>query len=560
MRLRKIKIKEYRTLKNFTLDCIGGAEETKDYTLHLIVGVNGTGKSTLLRLLARLFLQLKNEQQRNPPFGFVVSYQLKQNDEEKVISITNLDEEGNHISGSEGLYIRRETIAQYETGDHESYVPFDATQHTNDLPPRIIAFTTGNEEEWIEALQFEDQSDNGDDEELQFPDPEQPGYQDALKEWYLQELPGTPIEDEKADDTQKTEEIRTDHFYFLSAEQIPLVALCGMLVDMKDASTTESSSQWRYLSNIMQESRIKALNGFSLRLRMNKEALLEPDKGFIQELLKLATHTIQIGSDYLLVFDLLAKKTLPNDLLALRGGGGFLFFSSLARLAQAREQNEQLLQEVNLFLERSQEQEERDELGASVEQPPLHLFTWLSDGEQSFLGRLCLMPLLRESEALILLDEPEVHFNDYWKQQLVFMLDESLTIPQDRPKPQPCHALMTTHSSITLTDVVNTNILILKRRNGYTYETIPTSLETLGADPSDIIVSVFGARHAAGANGVNRIKQKLESIRKIASEWQQLPSNIKNQCIKDLENLEKQVGPGYWRFLILRQIHDLRGR
>jgi len=42
------------------------------------------------------------------------------------------------------------------------------------------------------------------------------------------------------------------------------------------------------------------------------------------------------------------------------------------------------------------------------------------------LASLCLISFLDESEALILLDEPEVHFNDKWKRQLVFMLNQSL--------------------------------------------------------------------------------------------------------------------------------------
>jgi len=65
------------------------------------VGVNGTGKSTLLRLLAKLFLQLRhNENNRNPPFGFKVSYQLSTDGD--LISITNLDQDDN---------VLRETLA-----------------------------------------------------------------------------------------------------------------------------------------------------------------------------------------------------------------------------------------------------------------------------------------------------------------------------------------------------------------------------------------------------------------------------------------------------------------
>ena len=103
------------------------------------------------------------------------------------------------------------------------------------------------------------------------------------------------------------------------------------------------------------------------------------------------------------------------------------------------------LQEVNIFLER-----ENEDNGLKQ---PLHLFNWLSDGEQSFLGRMCLFNILRQEDTLILLDEPEVHFNDYWKRQIVNMLDGVL---QGRNS----HVLISTHSSITLTDVPREDIIL----------------------------------------------------------------------------------------------------
>jgi hypothetical protein len=88
----------------------------------------------------------------------------------------------------------------------------------------------------------------------------------------------------------------------------------------------------------------------------------------------------------------------------------FRFTPTLARLAIAVEHEQPVLQEVNVFLERPVPPRRA---GAKRERPLVHLLTWLSDGEQSFLGRMCLFSLLGATEALILLDEPEVHFNDY---------------------------------------------------------------------------------------------------------------------------------------------------
>src|SRR5207247_651741 len=97
--------------------------------------------------------------------------------------------------------------------------------------------------------------------------------------------------------------------------------------------------------------------------------------------------------------------------------------------------NPPLLREVNLFLERTAE---LDPITNEIaEPPPLLLLNWLSDGEQSFLGRMCLFSLLGKTESLILLDEPEVHFNDYWKRQIVALIDKVL-------RGRTSHALITT--------------------------------------------------------------------------------------------------------------------
>ncbi len=51
----------------------------------------------------------------------------------------------------------------------------------------------------------------------------------------------------------------------------------------------------------------------------------------------------------------------------------------------------------------------------------------LSDGEQMLLGRMGLIFLLRGQDgSLLLLDEPETHFNDVWKREVVDMLDRGL--------------------------------------------------------------------------------------------------------------------------------------
>lgn len=218
-------------------------------------------------------------------------------------------------------------------------------------------------------------------------------------------------------------------------------------------------------------------------------------------------------------------------------------FRTLVYLTTPRENDEPILREVNLFIERSH----TEPFTASVMGSPLHLLDWFSDGEKSFLGRLCLLSLLSNNEALILLDEPEVHFNDYWKRQLVAMIDDALG-------GQRSHILMTTHSSITLSDVFNRDIWILKRNNDHTNEVLKPNLSTLGADPSDIVVYVFGAESATGAQSTTYIERE---IRRISSIERESAYETRRWKREQLEQLLRQVGPSHWRFFIRREIHAL---
>src|SRR5579884_920915 len=546
MKLLSLRIADYHVLHNFELRFEHAAED-QTYTLDLIVGINGTGKSTLLRALAAIFRYLKRGEM--PPFDFEVTYQLANGSE--VTTLSNLKEKSSEKVEDGLLRVSYGKSQNQPSPDQPIAVE---RLESSELPPLIVAFTTGGEREW-ELEEAALPMLNG--EQQKPPDPDEAQFKEQLTEWYLRELPGEPVNET----LEEGEVLATDVFMFITADQMPLVTLCGMLNDMKNAfsdSREVKTFSWDRLQKAMEEAHIKLLRCFSLRLRMNRDVLAPEDRRFTGELLQRADHIVQTGSDYLLVFDLFKaqskqageeagtqaeqadEEVFDDRVIQLFGSMGIIeFFKRLVRLAQPGGRQDPILRDVDLFLEKEQ-QEENHSQEQEDGKPPLHLLRWLSDGEQSFLGRLCLISLLGESEALILLDEPEVHFNDKWKRQLVFMLDQALDGQQS-------HVLMTTHSSITLTDVPSTSIRLLHRNNGYTSNAISPPLRTLGADPSDIMVSVFGAENATGEQGVQIITSKIKEYSK------------DRQAKEKLENLLSEVGPGYWRFLIRREIHALEG-
>ena len=151
-----------------------------------------------------------------------------------------------------------------------------------------------------------------------------------------------------------------------------------------------------------------------------------------------------------------------------------------------------------------------------------------SDGERELLGRTALLFLLKKQfNAFLLLDEPETHFNDAWKREVVDFVDDQLL------QTTPCQVLVSTHSAISLTDVFTKEIGIIVP-DGEKTELISPDLQTFGEDPGELMLRVFGADEAIG----RRAAEYLEA--KIQQDWTE-----NNRA--ELEALLRQVGAGFYR-------------
>ena len=100
-----------------------------------------------------------------------------------------------------------------------------------------------------------------------------------------------------------------------------------------------------------------------------------------------------------------------------------------------------LLEDVNLTVKRLHRPESTDGEPDDI----IVTYDQLSDGEQMLLGRMGLIFLLRGQDgSLLLLDEPETHFNDVWKREIVEMVDLGLLNSTD------ANVVVATHTSIAL--------------------------------------------------------------------------------------------------------------
>ena len=436
MRLLRLRIGRYRVIDKLKIDfapmtATPSARDALDYSLDFLVGVNGTGKSTVLRALGEIFQRLDGNTQL-AQFPFEVEYTL--DNPERRISISNVRPETEEVLPDKFI-VRRGSLSGRAM---DTALEVDSISR-GDLPDTIIAYTTGSESEW---------------EKWQIPDPFGYGNRElvdslSVEEQVIKELPGHLQLPSPVKDAGKP-------LLFVRKDDLSLVALCGLLADLTIRSSSASTG---VLDEVLKATKIQRLCGFSLRFRMNQTP---PDhEGIQQRLGQYATRIINVGAEYLLVFDF-SRSNNAKEILD-ESGGALSLLQFLVSLAGSGPEK-RILAGVNIFLERPVVD------GAlNPELPPLHLFDWLSDGEQTFLGRMCLFTLFGESDALILLDEPEVHFNDYWKRRVVHHIDRVFAASKANTSSdsvavrRSSHILISTHSSIALSDVYSQDIFRLER-------------------------------------------------------------------------------------------------
>ena len=152
----------------------------------------------------------------------------------------------------------------------------------------------------------------------------------------------------------------------------------------------------------------------------------------------------------------------------------------------------------------------------------------LSDGEQMLLGRMALFFLLRRQDGtLLLLDEPETHFNDVWKREMIDLIDDAIL------KTTTAQVIVATHTSIALTDVFSSEIVRFVKPDGVP-RVEEVAFPTFGADPGRILLHVFGSTDTIGSRAAEFLREKLKK------EWKQ-------EDRAELERLVNEIGSGWPR-------------
>lgn len=498
MRLLRFYVSKHLLLRDLDLRFDRpGRLDMGQYALDFLVGVNGSGKSTLLRALTQVFSNLGSSQPNS--FDFELEYLLGEKETAQKVVIRRLTKDN------------RTTQTMLVKSGEEIIYPESESIDDNYLPKNVIVYSSGNEAEWVRLLNDAQ---------------EDPGVEDASKEILddpvlrsIKELPGSMVKKRFVETLDAP-----PPFWLMRSKNLPIITLCGLLTHI-----TKHNDD--LLSEALTALKVEKINGFSLRFRMH--STLSPDEDY-KRLAKLATRHLRQGTDRLLYFDFANRPSLAANLLK-EYVNGFELYRRLEHITRPDDTGQPTLQQVNIFLQGIAQPvpEEETDIEENNTVPNLILLDWLSDGEQSFLGRMALLAMLDTDDSLILLDEPEVHFNDYWKREIVSLLDSVMSSHTN-------HLLITTHSSILLSDVTDDQITVMfKNEDGISQHRRP-GVKTFGADPSEIMTVLFQTEIPSG-------RLSTESLTVAVTDGNK----------ETVEGYLQTVGPGMWRFRLKQRLGEI---
>lgn len=143
------------------------------------------------------------------------------------------------------------------------------------------------------------------------------------------------------------------------------------------------------------------------------------------------------------------------------------------------------------------------------------LLRQFSDGEHQFIHTMAICLLLKDSDSLILLDEPETHFNPSWRSRFVSILNETLrNASQDKNANFKKEVLITSHSPFIISDCLPENVIILdKDKNGISHVSSAKErgFNTYGASTNIIMAEIFDSTDSIGGRAYQEMQDMAEN-------------------------------------------------
>ncbi|WBX74861.1 restriction system-associated AAA family ATPase [Tenacibaculum ovolyticum] len=126
----------------------------------------------------------------------------------------------------------------------------------------------------------------------------------------------------------------------------------------------------------------------------------------------------------------------------------------------------------------------------------------LSDGEQQFLHSLGICLMLKGKSALLLLDEPETHFNPDWRSKFISTLKVCLEASGSNNLMRDI--LITSHSPFIISDCYPNKVIVFER-DKQPKNARELSIHTYGTSVNLLTTKIFGKKETIGEYSLDKI-------------------------------------------------------
>lgn len=170
-----------------------------------------------------------------------------------------------------------------------------------------------------------------------------------------------------------------------------------------------------------------------------------------------------------------------------------------------------------------------------VEEPIELLLREFSDGEHQFLHTMGICLLLKDKRTIMLLDEPETHFNPDWRSKFINVLNKSMEAGGGNNLMNDI--LITSHSPFIISDCKRDNVFVF--RNG---EVFHPKINTFGASIGIVMDEIFLKDDTIS----DFAKEELLRLR-------ELPTGTLEE-IKSVKEASRSVGESAEKVLLFRDL------
>ena len=143
-------------------------------------------------------------------------------------------------------------------------------------------------------------------------------------------------------------------------------------------------------------------------------------------------------------------------------------------------------------------------------------FEELSDGESQLLQILAILKLYSQENTLFLLDEPETHLNPAWRTSFHKYVSDALNAGNKGTKSQ---VFLSTHSPFMVSSLKRQNVYQFRRDDNGFIRMNMVQNETYGASFDVLIKELFGLRSLISQSVIEEIRKQLEQGEEHAKVW-----------------------------------------